>query len=173
MIRCNINFNALLISSDADSVPMEKKNYVFTNVYHIDKNAKEVWEKVIDVESWPHIWKYFRYVSIQGDEDSLKIGSRIHCRVRAVMFYKMDFTVLVKEIVPFEKLIVSSSGDLEGEGVWLLNSDGGSVESVFEWNVTADNMLLKFIERIPFGRRVLQFNHRLVMEEGYRSFLKE
>ena len=152
---------------------MKKKNYIFTNVYHIDKNSREVWEKVTDVESWPRIWKYFRYVAIQGNEDSLELGTRIICRVRAAMFYKLEFIVEVKEIVPFVKLKVSASGDLEGEGTWLLNSDGGSVESVFEWNVTTDNILLKFIEMIPFGSRLLQFNHKLVMEEGYRSFLKE
>ena len=152
---------------------MRKKNYVFTNVYHIDKKAEEVWERVVDVESWPSIWKYFRYVAIEGDEETLKAGSVIHCRVRAAMFYKLDFMVIVKEIVPCTKLTVICSGDLEGEGIWLLNSGGGSVESRFEWNVTTDNMFLKFIEMLPFGRRVLQFNHKLVMEEGYRSFLME
>jgi len=154
-------------------VPMKKKNYVFTNVYHIDQQAEEVWKKVVDVESWPRLWKYFRYVKILGGEESLAHGSIIHCRVRAAMFYKLEFNVEVTEIVPFVKLKVRCSGDLEGEGTWLLNSDGGSVESSFEWNVTTDNMFLKFVEMIPFGRRVLQFNHRIVMEEGYRSFLRE
>jgi hypothetical protein len=152
---------------------MKKKSYVFTSIYQIDKNPREVWDKITDVESWPRIWKYFRYVAILGEDDSLKPGSRIQCRVRAAMFYKLEFTVLVNEIVPCTKLKVSASGDLEGEGTWILNSHGGSVESVFEWNVTTDNLFLKFIEILPFGRRVLQFNHKLVMEEGYRSFLKE
>ncbi len=152
---------------------MKKKNYIFTSIYQIDKNPREVWDKITDVESWPRIWKYFRYVAIQGDEDSLIQGSRIDCRVRAAMFYKLEFTVLVDEITPFTMLKVSASGDLEGEGTWILNGHGSSVESVFEWNVTTDNMFLKFIEMLPFGRRVLQFNHKLVMEEGYRSFLKE
>ncbi len=150
-----------------------KRNYIFTNVYHIDKEAEEVWRKVVDVESWPGIWKYFRYVAIQGNEKNLRYGSIIHCRVRAAMFYKLEFAVTVKEIVPYDKLVVTCSGDLEGEGTWLLNSDGGSVESHFEWNVTTDNVFLKFIEMLPLGRKFLQFNHRIVMEEGYRSFLRE
>ena len=137
-----------------------------------DKEAEEVWGRVIDVESWPSIWKYFRYVAIQGNEETLKEGSVVNCRVRAAMFYKLEFSVLIKEIIPFVKLTVTCSGDLEGDGTWLLNSDGGSVESLFEWNVTTDNMLLKFVEMLPFGRRVLQFNHKIVMEEGYRSFLR-
>ena len=111
-------------------------------------------------------------MSIQGDEEAVAIGSIVNCRVRAAMFYKLEFAVLIKEIIPFVKLTVNCSGDLEGEGTWLLNSDGGSVESLFVWNVTTDNMFLKIIEMIPFGRRVLQFNHRIVMEEGYRSFLR-
>jgi hypothetical protein len=152
---------------------MKKKNYIFTNVYHIDKEAEEVWRRVVDVESWPRIWKYFRYVAIQGGGKVLEPGSAVICKVRAAMFYKLEFTVLVKEIVPFVKLTVTCSGDLEGEGTWLLNSDGGSVESRFEWDVTTDNMFLKFIEMLPFGRRILQFNHKIVMEEGYRSFLRE
>jgi hypothetical protein len=152
---------------------MKKKNYIFTNVYHIDKEAEEVWRRVVDVESWPGIWKYFRYVAIQGGGKVLEPGTEVVCKVRAALFYKLEFTVLVKEIVPCVKLTVRCSGDLEGEGTWLLNSDGGSVESRFEWDVTTDNMFLKFIEMLPFGRRFLQFNHKIVMEEGYRSFLRE
>jgi hypothetical protein len=34
-------------------------------------------------------------------------------------------------------------------------------------------VLLRIIEMLPFGRKILQFNHKIVMEEGYRSFLKE
>lgn len=152
---------------------MNKKNYIFTSIYQIDKNPQEIWDKITDVESWPRIWKYFRHVSILDDENDLKPGSRIECRVRAAMFYKLEFTVLIKEIVPLSMLKVSACGDLEGEGKWILNNNGGSVESVFEWNVTTDNLFLKFIEILPFGRAVLQYNHKLVMEEGYRSFLRE
>ncbi len=151
---------------------MKKKNYKFTNVYHIEKEAEEVWRRVVDVESWPGIWKYFRHVAILGEENSLKQGSLVHCRVRAAMFYNLEFTVIVKEIIPCMKLTVSSSGDLEGEGIWLLTGSAGSVESRFEWNVATDSIFLKFIEKIPFGRKFLQFNHRIVMEEGYRSFLR-
>jgi hypothetical protein len=96
----------------------------------------------------------------------------IHCRVRAAMFYKITFTVTVTDIAAGKNISVVCAGDIEGEGVWTMSKGGEGVESVFVWSVVTGNILLKIIELLPFGRRFMQFNHRLVMEEGYRSFLR-
>jgi hypothetical protein len=154
-------------------VSMRKNNYIFTTDYHIEKDAEEVWRRVTDVESWPRIWKNFRYVAIQGNEDRIQAGSVVHCRVRAAMFYRIEFDVLINEIVPGKSLRVTCSGDIDGEGLWVLKSSGASVESCFQWKVYTDSLLLRFIEMIPLGKRFLRFNHRLVMEEGYRSFMRD
>lgn len=152
---------------------MKKNNYVFNSVYRINMSPEDLWQRVTDVESWPAIWKYFRYVSIVGDEKVLKQGSTVRCSVSAAMFYKLDFRVVVKEIIPGQRLRVLCTGDLEGEGLWTIEKDGEAVKSSFTWNVITDSLILRFFELLPLGRVFLQFNHNLVMKEGYRSFLRK
>ncbi len=146
--------------------------YRFKTAYTLDFTPSRIWDELIDVESWPNHWKYFHRVEISGDDKTVRAGTRVECTVKALTFYTINFDAQILSCDPGSRLEVLSSGDLEGKGVWTLTETARGTESEFLWEVEPRSGLITFIEKIPFGRKLLEFNHSVMMEHGYRSFIR-
>jgi len=75
------------------------------------------------------------------------------------------------EAEPPRRLAITATGDFNGIGVWTLEQDGGFVNATFDWRLTADKPLLRYLSFLfkPF----FSANHRWAMARGEQSLKRE
>jgi len=145
--------------------------YSFKNEYRINATPDIIWDILSDVESWPEIWKYFRTVQLRGNDKILKQNMTIDCEVRAVIPYTFRFNTEIVKLIQYKELEVISRGDLNGRGIWTLDTVGKSTLSSFTWEVEPENIFIKILGYLPLGNSLLRYSHNIMMENGYRSLL--
>jgi len=73
----------------------------------------------------------------------------------------------VSQIIPFEKIALEATGDLNGRGIWIFQPTRDGCEVSFDWNVRFDKPFLS--EFSYFLRPVFELNHRWAMNKGLES----
>jgi len=68
-------------------------------------------------------------------------------------------------------LSLKASGDLDGRGTWKFEQDGEYVNVHFDWYVTAEKPLLKYLS--PIMKPIFRANHRWAMNKGLESLRQE
>lgn len=140
--------------------------YHFVTEWRFKAAADRVWAAIRDVESMPLWWPGVKKAQIRGGDKALKVGTSINCRV-AGLLGGLNFTLVVAEIEPGKKLLLKSSGDLEGSGLWTLEMQGDQTLTRFCWEVTTTGRLMNLVGLLL--RPLLVWNHNRVMAAGYKK----
>ncbi|UCC60820.1 MAG: SRPBCC family protein [Dehalococcoidia bacterium] len=141
--------------------------YHFVTNWFFSAPKERVWEETANMESYPSWWKDLRKAEIRGPESRMQLGSVIDCEVRGALPYSLRFTVEVTTYEPPDLMVIKSSGDLVGEGRWILESRDDWTASTFYWDVGTTNRVLNLLGKLPFLRKMLEKNHDDVMAKGY------
>jgi len=141
--------------------------YHFVTNWFFKATKERVWQETANMESYPSWWKDLRKAEVRGPEPRLQLGSIVDCEVRGALPYSLRFTVEVTTYQPPDLMVIKSSGDLVGEGRWILESRDDGTASTFYWDVGTTNRVLNLLGKLPFLRKMLEKNHDDVMAKGY------
>ena len=143
--------------------------YHFITNWFFQTPIEGVWEELIELKSWPAWGQYFKRVSIRGRGPAEYIGSVAECEVRGTLPYTLRFSIEVTTFQPFTIIAFTSSGDLVGEGKWILESKAGGTAVTFYWDVGTTNPILNLLAKFPFIRAMMEKNHDDVMANIYQA----
>lgn len=134
--------------------------------------ARAVWDVTVNVCSYPEWWPYIHAVAIQGGEAVLQEGSDITYTIKGVLPHTLQFQVHVTRCIPFSRIEMTASGDLEGTGVSLLTEDDGGTRATFQWHVALTPPLLKRLSQWRFFHQLFVWNHDFAMRSAVKNMQK-
>lgn len=147
--------------------------YHFLTTWQFDAPVAAVWDVLGDFETFPMWWSNWKRLELRDPGQPIGVGSIFDCEVRGSLPYSLRYTLEIVELDPPYLNVHRSSGDLVGEGRWVLaeQHDGAHVEH--HWDVGTTNALFNTLAAIPLVRRMLSDNHTLVMDNGYRGLVSQ
>lgn len=140
------------------------RHFDLVSHWRIDAPVERVWAALTEPESWPRWWPYVRSVRLLkvGGADGVGSVRRIEWATR--LPYDLVVEVEAIESLKHERLRGRSRGQLRGEGLWLLRSDGGSTDVTYVWRVELVQPWMRWLA--PLLAPVFRWNHRGVMRAG-------
>ena len=147
------------------------KIYHLVTKWFFQVSIEKVWDEIADLNSWPTWWKDFKKATISGTEAKLQLGSMADCVVRGALPYTLRFSLEVSKFQPPTLMELKSSGDLVGNGKWVLEHQSDGTAVTYYWDVGITRPMLNLLGKMPFAESMMKKNHDEVMEMGYR-FLK-
>ncbi|MFT7004145.1 MAG: hypothetical protein ACJAWW_001498 [Sulfurimonas sp.] len=148
------------------------KYFTFVDKDHLAYTKKEIWDVVLDVKSWPLLWKYVVDITLYKDE-KVSEGTKIDCYFTLYHLLNLHFNVSIETLKKEEFASFSIEGDFSGKGRWILKTENALSESELFLHLQTNHFLLKFISILPFGEKMVQYSHRRVMLEGKKMIIKK
>ncbi len=143
--------------------------YHFVTHWFFNAPIERVWAAMSDVTRWPEWWPAWKQVSIRGNGSEAKPGSILDLKLRAPAGYSFAFTVQVTTWEPPRCFEIASQGDLVGTGKMVLEALEGGTAVDFFWDVGTSNGAFNLVAKLPFMKRVFEWNHGAVMAAGERG----
>lgn len=143
---------------------MSPSHFDLVSHWRITAPVERVWATLADPESWPQWWPYVRSVRTlhQGNADGLGSVRRIRWATR--LPYDIVIEVEAVESLRLERLRARSRGQLRGEGIWLLRSEGCFTDVTYVWRVELGKRWMRWLA--PVLAPVFRWNHDGVMRAG-------
>ena len=145
------------------------ETYHFVTNWHFQAPIESVWEELVDVKSWPTWWPSWRKARVQGPESKSQLGSTVDNEVRGTLPYSLRFTTEAILLQPPQLLELKSSGDLVGNGKFVLERRDDGTAVTYNWDVGTSNLVFNLLGKLPFVRAMIEKNHDYVMDEGFRG----
>lgn len=125
---------------------------------------ERVWQALTQPEDWPRWWPFVRSVRTlrPGDADGLGSVRRIEWATR--LPYDLVIEVEAVEVLRQQRLRARSRGQLRGEGLWLLNHEGGFTDVTYVWRVSLERPWMRVLA--PLLAPLFRWNHAAVMRAG-------
>lgn len=146
--------------------------YEYASHWRIAAPVAGVWKALVEVEQWPRWWPYVRSVQTlrAGDADGLGAVRRIAWSSRLPYGFTLDVEGV--ETSRHRLLRGRATGDLEGEGLWVLQpEDGGATTSVrYTWRLDLNTRWMRV--SAPLMAPVFRWNHHGVMRAGARGLAR-
>lgn len=138
--------------------------------WHVAATADEVSAVLTDADTFTRWWgKVYLAVAEVAPGDAAGIGRKVSVLSKGWLSYRLRWTgELVAADLP-RTWTIRATGDLTGQGTWILTEAGGQTEVVYDWAVKADRPLFRWLS--PLLAPVFAWNHRWAMargEEGLR-----
>jgi Polyketide cyclase / dehydrase and lipid transport len=146
--------------------------YEFTTRWRVQGKADDVYEFISHPEHFPRWWPqvYLRVDELSPGEAN-GIGRRVRLLTKGWLPYKLRWESCCIESERPRRLAITANGDFNGVGVWTLEQDGGFVNATFDWRLTADKPLLRYLSFL--FRPLFSANHRWAMARGEESLKRE
>ena len=90
--------------------------------------------------------------------DAHGIGKVVKLIRRGRLPYTLTWSLQVTENREPRGLTLEAWGDIVGRGAWTLRQDGLTADIVYDWEIRADNPLLKWSS--PIMKPIFSWNHR-------------
>lgn len=139
--------------------------FKFISHWELSAEREAVWDALVDFQQWPVWWPGLEKVieTIHGDAGG--IGQKATAVWRGPVGYSLKMAIESVERVHPEYLRGVATGDVVGEGVWRLGSNGTGWTTVeFDWDVRANRRWMEFLA--PVARPLFVSSHDHVMKEG-------
>lgn len=149
---------------------MSSRHFDLVSHWRIEAPVDRVWAALADPETWPRWWPYVRSVRLLkgGGADGVGSVRRIEWATR--LPYDLVVEVEAIELLKHERLRGRSQGQLRGEGLWVLRSEGGSTDVTYVWRVELAQRWMCWLA--PLLAPVFRWNHRGVMRAGGRGLAR-
>ena len=151
---------------------MPSNKYHFITRWRVQGTADEVYDLISQPLAFPRWW---HSVYLQTDEldpgDASGIGRRVSLHTKGWLPYTLRWESCSTESSKPQRLAISASGDFVGRGLWALDQDGDFVNVVFDWELTADKPLLRYLSFLL--KPLFAANHRWAMARGLESLKLE
>ena len=146
--------------------------YELTTRWRIQGKADDVYELISHPEDFPRWWPqvYLRVDELAPGEAN-GVGRRVQLLTRGWLPYKLRWESCCTESERSRRLAITATGDFNGVGVWTLEQDGGFVNATFDWRLTAEKPLLRYLSFL--FKPIFSANHRWAMARGEESLKRE
>jgi hypothetical protein len=143
---------------------MSINEYNFVTVWKIEALLLDVWNTIMDVESFPDWWPAVKKLEIldQGDENG--VNSLTKQTWQGVLPYRLSFVSKTTEINYLQSIVLVASGDLEGKGCWTFSQEDKIAIVRYDWQVKTTGMALGLLASI--FKPLLAWNHDEIMRWG-------
>ncbi len=146
--------------------------YRFVTCWRVRASADEVFDIISKPEEFPRWWPdvYLNVIDLApGDEHG--VGRRVRFHTKGWLPYTLDWESTCTEVDRPRRLAVIASGDFVGCGVWTFEQDGDCVNMIFDWRLSAEKPLLRYLSFLL--KPIFSANHRWAMEKGRESLERE
>lgn len=152
--------------------PGRTRHFDLVSHWRLHAPVERVWAALCDPAGWPRWWPCVRQVRTLREGGPDGVGS-VRCIDWSTRLpYRIVIEVEAVESVRHQRLRGRSRGALDGEGVWLLRSDGGCTDVTYVWRIRLGKRWMRW--SAPLLAPLFRWNHDGVMragEAGLRRFL--
>jgi hypothetical protein len=145
--------------------------YSFVTTWKIKASLHDVWQLIYDHKEWPNWWKAVLKAETLQERDKKDIGKMVSYSWRSILPYTLNFkmiSTIVEEPFVLEGI---ASGDLEGEGKWILDESEGITTAKCIWNVNTNKKWMNKMTNIL--RPLFIWNHKIAMKWGAKGMAKK
>jgi hypothetical protein len=143
---------------------MPSRHFDLVSHWRLAAPVDRVWAALAAPETWPRWWPNVRAVHTlrAGGADGLGWVRRIEWT--GALPYAVVIEVEAVEALRHERLRGRSRGDLQGEGIWLLRSEGNVTDVTYVWRVHLARPWMRWLA--PLLAPLYRWNHDRVMRQG-------
>ncbi|MCG3191922.1 MAG: hypothetical protein DIJKHBIC_01151 [Thermoanaerobaculia bacterium] len=140
------------------------RSYSFVTVWHLDAPVDRLWDALLLTERWPEWWpSVTSVVELQpGGPDGLGSVRRFSWKGR--LPYSLSFDMRLTELVSLLRISGIASGELQGQGTWLLDPAGETTRVTYTWTVHTTKPWMNLLA--PVLGFAFRWNHDYVMNTG-------
>jgi Polyketide cyclase / dehydrase and lipid transport len=151
---------------------MPSNEYHFITHWRARGTADEIFDLISRPLDYPRWWPsvYLQTEELEPGDDQ-GIGRRIRLHTKGWLPYTLLWESSSIESVKPHRLAIRANGDFNGRGIWSLEPDGEFVNIAFDWKLTADKPLLRWLSFLL--KPVFSANHRWAMARGLESLRLE
>jgi hypothetical protein len=146
--------------------------YHFITRWRVPGKVDDVYQIISHPADFPRWWPQ---VYLKVEELSPGGGNGVDRCVRLLtkgwLPYKLRWVSCCIEADRPRRLAIRAEGDFNGRGIWTLEQDGGSVNVTFDWKLTADKPLLRYLSFLL--KPIFSANHRWAMARGEEGLKRE
>ena len=145
------------------------ETYHFVTNWHFHAPIERVWDEIVNVSAWPTWWPSWRKAQHRSGESKPQLGSIMDHEVKGTLPYSLRFTTEVVLFQPPQLMETKSSGELVGNGKFVLEQRDDGTAVTYYWDVATTNPVFNLLGKLSFVRAMIEKNHDYVMDEGYRA----
>lgn len=153
---------------------MSAKSYHFITHWEVDATCKEVYDILGEADDlvrwWPSVYLDVKILE-PGQPGGL--GKVVALFTKGWLAYTLIWQFRVTEVHPdnHSGFSIAATGDFEGAGVWTFRQDGNRCHIVYDWRISAEKPLLKYLSFLM--KPLFSANHRWAMAKGLESLKLE
>jgi hypothetical protein len=133
--------------------------YHFVTHWRVRGTVAEVMEILADAEELPRWWPSV-YLDVKKQGDVVELWTK------GWLPYTLRWRFRVTETRP-DGFVLLAEGDFVGRGEWTLRQDGDFVNIEYDWRISAEKPLLRWLS--PILKPIFAANHRWAMSKGEDS----
>jgi hypothetical protein len=143
---------------------MSINEYNFVTVWKLEALLLDVWNTIMDVESFPDWWPAVKKLEILDRGDDNGFNSLTKQTWQGVLPYRLSFVSKTTEINYLQSIVVVASGDLEGSGRWTFSQEDKIAIVRYDWNVKTTGLAMSLLASVL--KPLLAWNHDEIMRQG-------
>ena len=132
--------------------------YHFITRWRFEAPPERIFELIRKPLEFPRWWGSV-YLKAERVADA-----KVRFQTKGRLPYTLCWDSETIESRPPEYLAVRATGDFDGRGLWTLERDGAFTNVVFDWKLTAEKPLLRYLSFVL--KPLFAWNHRWAMEQG-------
>jgi hypothetical protein len=144
---------------------MSSQDYQFETRWRVPGSLEEVTEILSDAPSLAR-WCSCVYLWVRESEPGV-----FATRTKGWLPYTLSWSFRVVESRAPQGFAISAWGDLEGTGIWALESDGDWTNMTYVWTVQARKPLIRSLSFLL--KPIFEANHRWAMARGEEGLTRE
>jgi hypothetical protein len=144
---------------------MSSQEYRFETRWRVPGSLEEVTEILSDAPGLARWWSRV-YLWVRESEPGV-----FAARTKGWLPYTLSWSFRVVESRAPHGFTISAWGDLEGTGIWTLESDGDWTDMTYVWTVRARKPLIRSLSFLL--KPVFEANHRWAMARGEEGLTRE
>lgn len=139
-------------------------DYAFVTRWNVQAPVETVWQLLSEPEGWPAWWPGVEKVELlqSGEEDG--VGSLRRFTWKSKLPYRLTFDMRTTKVDRPHRLEGQAEGELQGTGIWQLESDGDWTRVRYDWQVITTKAWMNLLA--PLARPLFAWNHDVVMGWG-------
>ena len=143
-------------------------HYRFITRWRLRATAEEVYAILGQPLEYPRWWPsvYLTVRELRKGDASGK-GREVRLHTRGWLPYTLDWDAKTVDTRPPFHIVITASGDFVGRGIWSLVPDGEFVDVTFDWKLSAEKPLLKFLSFVL--KPAFEANHKWAMAQGEKD----
>jgi len=140
------------------------RRFVYVTEWRLDAPIEQVWDALVDVETWPQWWPHVHAVETLHRGATNDLGTVRRLRWGSRLPYGFTLEVATTEVQKPARLAGRASGDMAGTGLWELAREGTGTRVRYTWELALHTRWMRLCA--PFMAPVFRWNHEGVMRSG-------